>query len=140
MPERFRLQLIDRIETVTIVILMPFFLVLTGLITNVEFESREFLSIFALVTVVTVIGKVIGTAVPAKFFGESWPTALALGALMQTKGLMEVVVLTILLDAGLITKTVFSALVLMAVACTLLAVPLTRLALYTEKLASDSQN
>jgi hypothetical protein len=52
-----------------------------------------------------------------------------LGALVQAKGLMEVVVLAVLLDAGLIGPTVFSALVAMAIACTLAAAPLTRLAL-----------
>src|SRR5437762_3361225 len=61
--------------------------------------------------------------------GESWPDAVGLGALVQTKGLMELIVLTILLDRGIIATNVFSALVLMAVLTTMLAMPLTRLAL-----------
>ena len=53
----------------------------------------------------------------------------ALGALVQTKGLMEVVVLAVLLDAGLIGPAAFSAMVAMAVVCTVAAAPLMRLAL-----------
>ena len=66
---------------------------------------------------------------PSGLAGEPWANALGLGALVQTKGLMELIVLTILLDREIITTNAFSALVLMAVLSTMLAVPLTRLAL-----------
>ena len=88
-----------------------------------------FLEIFLLTTTVAVLGKLAGTAVAARLGGEPWPVALGLGALLQTKGLMEVIVLTILLDAGIISGSVFSALILMAVVSTALAMPLTRLML-----------
>ena len=74
-----------------------------------------------------VIGKIGGSAITARITGEVWPTALGLGALLQTKGLMEVIVLTILLDAGIISANVFAALILMAVVSTALAMPLARL-------------
>jgi Kef-type K+ transport system membrane component KefB len=70
--------------------------------------------------------------VAARLVGASWPFALGLGALLQTKGLMEVIVLTILLDAGIISANVFAALVLMAVVSTALAMPLARLMLARE--------
>src|SRR5258708_39530172 len=80
-------------------------------------------------TALAVLGKVCGTALAARLTGETWLDAVGLGALVQTKGLMELIVLTILLDRGIIGTNVFSALVLMAVLTTMLAMPLTRLAL-----------
>jgi len=76
-----------------------------------------------------IIGKVLGTTLPARRGGETWPSALAMGALMQTKGLMEVVVLAVLLEGGLIGRSVFSALVAMAMLCTVLTAPMVRWAL-----------
>src|SRR5205823_11194615 len=89
----------------------------------------DFVAILIVTTALAVVGKVGGTAITARLFGETWPTALTIGALVQTKGLMELIVLTILLDRGIIATNVFSALVLMAVLTTMLAMPLTRLAL-----------
>jgi len=83
-----------------------------------------------------VLGVIGGTAIAARFFGASWPFALGLGALLQTKGLMEVIVLTILLDAGIISANVFAALILMAVVCTALAMPLARLILARDPASS----
>src|SRR5258708_39148773 len=80
-------------------------------------------------TALAVLGKVCGTALAARLTGETWLDAVGLGALVQTKGLMELIVLTILLDRGIIATNVFSALVLMAALTTMLAMPLTRLAL-----------
>jgi Kef-type K+ transport system membrane component KefB len=65
----------------------------------------------------------------ASAVGEPWPVALGLGSLMQTKGLMEVVILTIFRDDGLISEQVFSALILMSLVCTALTMPLTNMAL-----------
>ncbi len=111
---------------------MPFFFMLTGLRTLLDLGSLGFVDILAVTTGLAVLGKVGGTALAARLVGETWPDALALGALVQTKGLMELIVLTILLDRGIIGTNVFSALVLMAVLTTMLAMPLTRLALHYE--------
>jgi len=129
MPAAWRAALLARIEPLTAAVLLPFFFVSTGLRATIDPGSGAFLGMLALVTLATVLGKVAGTALPARAAGEPWPEALALGALMQTKGLMEVVVLAVLLDAGLIGAPVFSALVAMAVVCTLATAPLLRLAL-----------
>lgn len=129
MPAAWRATLLGRVEPLTAAVLLPFFFVSTGLRALIDPSSGAFLGMLALVTVATVLGKVAGTAIPARAAGESWRDALALGALMQTKGLMEVVVLAVLLDAGLIAPSIFSALVAMAVLCTLATAPLVRLAL-----------
>jgi len=116
---------------------MPFFFALTGLRTLIDPASPVFLEVFLISTAVAVAGTVGGIAVAARLSGESWTFALGLGALLQTKGLMEVVVLTILLDMGIISLNVFAALILMAVVSTALAMPLARLMLSREPVPSQ---
>ena len=128
-PRELRKPLLDRLQVATVGLLMPFFFMLTGLRTRVDFGSLDFVLVLAITTALAIVGKVGGTAVAARLVGESWTTGLTLGALVQTKGLMELIVLTILLDRGVIGSNVFSALVLMAVLTTMLAMPLARLGL-----------
>jgi Kef-type K+ transport system membrane component KefB len=129
MPRELRQLTLDRLQLVTIGILMPFFFMITGLRTFIDLGSSGFLVIMLLTTGLSVVGKLGGTMLAARLTGESWPTAFSLGALVQTKGLMELVVLTVLLDRGVISTSAFSALTLMAVITTLLAMPLARLGL-----------
>lgn len=128
-PHELRKPLLDRLQVATVGLLMPFFFMLTGLRTQINLGSLDFLAILFVTTVLAIVGKLGGTAITARLVGESWATALTLGALVQTKGLMELIVLTILLDRGVIGTNVFSALVLMAVLTTMLAMPLARIAL-----------
>lgn len=132
MPEHLRQPILDRLHSMTLALLMPFFFVLTGMRTLIDTGSSTFLEIFIVTTIVAVIGKVGGSAIAARCAGESWAISWALGALLQTKGLMEVIVLTILLDAKIISATMFSALVLMALVSTALAMPLARMMLAQE--------
>jgi Kef-type K+ transport system membrane component KefB len=129
MPLNLRKPILDRLQVMTGALLMPFFFTLTGLRTMIDLGSPAFLEIFGVTTAVAVIGTTVGTAAAARSVGESWPFSLGLGALLQTKGLMEVIVLTILLDAGIISANIFAALILMAVVSTALAMPLTQLML-----------
>lgn len=132
MPSHIRQPILDRLQALTVVLLMPFFFALTGLRTVIDPGSPAFLEIFLIATAVAVVGIIGGTAIAARLAGASWPFALGLGALLQTKGLMEVIVLTVLLDAGIISATVFAALILMALVSTALAMPLARLMLALE--------
>jgi Kef-type K+ transport system membrane component KefB len=129
MPHRCRAALLQRIEPVAATVLLPFFFMATGLRALIEPDSAAFLLVLATATATTVVGKVAGAAIPARLAGERWSFGLALGALVQAKGLMEVVVLVVLLDAGLIGQTLFSAMVAMAILCTVAAAPLARLVL-----------
>ena len=137
MPVNLRKPILDRLQVLTVTLLMPFFFTLTGLRTLIDPGSSAFLEVFVVATAVAVLGVVGGTAVAARLTGASWPFALGLGALLQTKGLMEVIVLTVLLDAGIISTNVFAALVLMAVVTTALAMPLARLVLAREAVAGQ---
>jgi Kef-type K+ transport system membrane component KefB len=127
MPVACRNALIRRLEMVTATVLLPFFFMSTGLKALIEPGSSSFLGLLALTVAATVVGKVAGTALPARRLGFSWAQSLSLGAMMQTKGLMEVVVLAVLHDAGLIGTQVFSAMVAMAVVCTIITAPAVRL-------------
>ena len=129
MPRDLRQLLLDRLQLFTLAILMPFFFTITGLRASIDFGSFGFLVMTVTTTALAVLGKVGGTTVAARLAGESWRTAFALGALVQTKGLTELVLLTVLRDRGVISADAFSALTLMAVLTTLLATPLARLAL-----------
>src|SRR5205085_7069098 len=120
-------------------LLMPSFFMLTGLRILIDPASTAFLEMFVAATAAAVIGKIGGSAITARITGEAWPTALGLGALLQTKGLMEVIVLTILLDAGIISANVFAALILMAVVSTALAMPLARMTLSQDQRARQGE-
>jgi Kef-type K+ transport system membrane component KefB len=133
MPHELRRPLLDRLQVATAGLLMPFFFMLTGLRTLIDLGSSGFVDMLAMLIVLAVVGKVGGTTIVARLTGESWTTGLSLGALVQTNGLMGLIVLTILLDRGIITTNVFSALVMMGVLTTMLAMPLTRLAMRHEQ-------
>lgn len=137
MPLNLRKPILDRLQVLTAALLMPFFFALTGLRTLIDPGASAFMDIFFISTAVAVVGVVGGTAVAARLTGASWTFALELGALLQTKGLMEVIVLTILLEAGIISANVFAALILMAVVSTAFAMPLARLILAREAAVPD---
>ena len=124
MPPELRSAIRERFETVVLVALLPFFFILTGLKTNIPAASPAFVGIFLLVCGAAIVGKLVGTVLPARWLGESWSDALTLGVLMQSKGLMEVIVLTILYDAGVLRPDSFTALLLMALVTTAIAKPL----------------
>jgi Kef-type K+ transport system membrane component KefB len=127
MPAMCRTALLGRLEMVTATVLLPFFFMSTGFKALIEPGSASFLGVLAVVVMATVAGKLAGTALPARRAGFSWAESLSLGVMMQTKGLMEVVVLATLHDAGLIGARIFSGMVAMAVVCTVLTAPAVRL-------------
>ncbi len=128
-PSELRTRLLQRIEPITLAVLMPFFFMLTGLKTMIDVSSPVFMSAFAVITGATLLGKMGGVVLAARCAREPWPTGFALGALVQTKGLMEVVVASVLLDSGIFGRVAFSAVVAMAVTCTCLTAPVVRMAL-----------
>jgi Kef-type K+ transport system membrane component KefB len=128
-PAHLRQPIIDRLQVMTVALLMPFFFALTGMRTLIDLGSPALLEVFTITAGATVIGVIGGTAVAARLFGETWSFGLGLGSLLQAKGLTELIVLTILLDAGIVSPTIFAAMILMALVCTALAMPLARLIL-----------
>lgn len=109
----------------TVVLLIPLFFVSSGLRTNVGLISgREMLLYCGLVFVVAVAGKLGGSMAAARVMGTPWREAAAIGVLMNTRGLIELVILNIGLDIGVLTRPLFSMMVVMAVGTTLMTTPL----------------
>ncbi|MBV9286529.1 MAG: cation:proton antiporter [Hyphomicrobiales bacterium] len=129
MPVNLRKPILDCLQVMTVALLMPFFFALTGMRTFIDLSSPTLLEVFTISTAVGVVGIIGGTAVPLRFFGETWSFGLSLGSLLQAKGLTELIVLTILLDARIISSKIFAAMILMALVSTALAMPLSRLML-----------
>jgi Kef-type K+ transport system membrane component KefB len=80
-------------------------------------------SICGLIILVAVVGKFGGSLVAAKFTGQSWSDSAAIGALMNTRGLVELIVLNIGYDLGVLSPMVFTMMVLMALTTTLMTCP-----------------
>lgn len=126
MPEniRFRNIIIEKVEDVALVLLLPLFFVFTGLRTQIGLLNDPALwKITGLIILVAVAGKFIGSALAAKFVGQSWKNSLTIGALMNTRGLMELVVLNIGYDLGVLTPEVFTMMVIMALLTTFMTGP-----------------
>lgn len=117
--------LAERIEPVATVLLLPLFFAFTGLRTSIGLVSgHEMWFYCGLIILVAVAGKFAGSAVAARLTGLSWREACAVGILMNTRGLMELVVLNVGLDIGVLSPTLFTMLVFMALATTLMTAPL----------------
>jgi Kef-type K+ transport system membrane component KefB len=118
-------MLADRIEAVVGAVLLPVFFAFTGLRTSVGLvQGGAAWALTGLVLLVAVAGKFGGSAGAARLLGMPWREALAVGALMNTRGLMELVILNVGLDIGVITPTLFAMLVLMALVTTVMTAPL----------------
>lgn len=114
-----------RIEPLTVGLLLPLFFVYSGLNTRITLVNSMDLWLVALgLLAVSCLGKGVACALAAKLSGEPGRDALAIGALMNARGLMELILLNIGLEHGLITPTLFSMLVIMAILTTLMATPL----------------
>ena len=120
----FRKLLASRIEDVSLVILLPLFFAFTGLKTQIGLlnDGLTWL-VCGLIIAVAVAGKFGGSLLAARFTGQSWSDSFALGALMNTRGLMELIVLNIGYDLGVLSPTVFTMMVLMALVTTFMTAP-----------------
>lgn len=126
MPEnvKFRNIFIEKVEDVALVLLLPLFFVFTGLRTQIGLLNDPYLwQLTAVIILVAVAGKFIGSALAAKFVGQSWKDSLTIGALMNTRGLMELVVLNIGYDLGVLSPEIFAMMVIMALVTTFMTGP-----------------
>jgi len=122
---RFKEILTDKIEDVSVVILLPIFFAFTGLRTQIGLLNEGSLWITCLIVIaIAACGKFGGATFSSRVMGLSWRDSLSLGALMNTRGLMELVVLNIGYDLGILSPEIFAILVLMALATTFMTGPL----------------
>ena len=116
------------LEPVATTVLLPVFFAVVGLSTRFGvLDSVERWLVLGLVIAVAIAGKLGGSAVAARVLGETWRDSLTVGVLMNTRGLTELVILTVGLDLGVIDETMFTIMVMMALVTTFMAGPVLRL-------------
>lgn len=126
MPDiaKFRAIFIEKVEDVSVILLLPLFFVFTGLRTQIGLINDPYLwKVTGCIILVAVVGKFVGSALAAKFVGQNWRDSLTIGALMNTRGLMELVVLNIGYDLGVLTSEIFTMMVIMALVTTFMTGP-----------------
>jgi Kef-type K+ transport system membrane component KefB len=120
----FALELKKKVEPIAVILLLPMFFTYSGLNTRLDMiNSSEMILIAAGVLVASVLAKFGACYLAARLSGEDNRTALGIGALMNSRGLMELIIINIGLQKGIIGPALFSILVLMAVVTTMMASP-----------------
>jgi Kef-type K+ transport system membrane component KefB len=121
-------DLMQKFESVTVVVLLPLFFAFSGLRTSIGVVKGNGMWVYAVIVIVAAIcGKLGGSMMAARLAHMPWRDAASLGILMNTRGLMELVILNIGLDIGVITPAVFSIMVMMALITTFMTTPLLEL-------------
>jgi Kef-type K+ transport system membrane component KefB len=130
MPRRAGLttDVSSRFEDFVVLVLLPLYFVVTGLKTQVNALNRPILWLLTLLLIgVAITGKFLGAMLAARYGRFSWRDSAAIGTLMNTRGLTELIVLNIGLDLGVISHQLFTMLVVMALVTTYMAGPVLRL-------------
>ncbi len=127
-------ELTDRLEDLVVVLLLPAFFAFTGMRTQIGLVSGlENWLICGLIVLVASVGKFGGSMIAARLTGLGWRDSAALGVLMNTRGLMELIVLNIGLELKVISPTLFAMLVFMAVVTTFATTPILHLITRNQK-------
>ncbi|MDR0699742.1 MAG: cation:proton antiporter [Tannerella sp.] len=127
MPEnlKFRKIMNEKVEDISLALFLPLFFVYTGLRTEIGLiNGSDMWLLCGIFILAAVVGKFGGTMIAARISNESWKNSLYMGALMNTRGLMELVVLSIGLEMNIIPPAVFVMLVLMTLVTTFMTTPL----------------
>lgn len=120
----FRNMFIEKVEDVSLILLLPLFFVVTGLKTQIPLlNDAESWKLCGIIIAVAVAGKFLGSSLSARFVGQNWRESVIIGALMNTRGLMELVVLKIGLELGVLTDAMYTMFVIMALVTTAMTGP-----------------
>jgi Kef-type K+ transport system membrane component KefB len=123
--ERLLTDVVERIESLSLALLLPLFFALTGLRTRIDLlTGRTALGYGLAILAIAVAGKLAGAALAAKIIGVNWKDSFALGVLMNTRGLVELVILNAALDLGVSSPALFTMMVLMALITTFMTTPI----------------
>jgi Kef-type K+ transport system membrane component KefB len=121
----WQLALRERLDMLVSVLLLPLFFAITGMRTRLDLLNDGAMWLWAgVVFLAAVFGKMGGAALAGRWTGQSWRDAFALGALLNTRGLVELVVLNIAYTVGAFTPTLFTMLVVMALVTTMITAPI----------------
>jgi Kef-type K+ transport system membrane component KefB len=123
----------ERLETFASAALLPLFFAFTGLRTQITLlNDWQSWLIAAGIIAVAIAGKLGGSMLAARWTGMSWRESFSIGALMNTRGLVELIVLNIGYDLGILPARIFSMMVLMALVTTFMTSPLLSLVKWKE--------
>jgi len=123
--QAFVRYILDKLETPTVVILLPLYFAFTGLRTSVRVIQGGQMWLFCgIIVAVAIVGKLGGSMIAARAAGARWREAAGLGILMNARGLMELVILNVGLDIGVISPSLYSMMVVMALVTTFMTTPL----------------
>jgi Kef-type K+ transport system membrane component KefB len=126
--EHWQIAIRERLDMLVSVLLLPLFFALTGMRTRFDLLNGSAMWIWAgIVLAAAVFGKMGGAAIAARWTGQSWREAIALGALLNTRGLVELIVLNIAYNVGAFTPTLFTMMVVMALVTTMSTAPVLNL-------------
>jgi Kef-type K+ transport system membrane component KefB len=126
--ERWQSAVRTRLDMIVSVLLLPLFFALTGMRTRLDMLSGARIWMWtAVVLMVAIAGKMGGAVLGARWTGQSWRDAWALGALLNTRGLVELIVLNIAYSANVFSPALFTMLVIMALITTMITTPLLNL-------------
>ncbi len=141
LPDSVRHMAAAKLDMPTSLLLLPFFFLDTGLQARITLADPLIWQTFAIAIAVCVLGKLAATIGFGLMAGESLAFSTLAGVLLQTKGLMELVIVTVFRDAGIVSGATYSALVLVALASTALTMPLAQmcLAFWGDKIDANSQ-
>jgi Kef-type K+ transport system membrane component KefB len=120
-------SLTHQLKNLVTILLLPAFFAFTGMRTRIDLLSEPSLwLIFGALLLAATMGKFGGVLAAARVSGLSWHSSAMLGTLMNTRGLMELIVLNVGLDLGVISRELYALMVLVALATTVLTSPLLR--------------
>lgn len=123
--ERWQTAMRTKLDMLVSVLLLPLFFALTGMRTRLDLLNGNSVWFWAgIVLIAAVLGKMGGAALAARWNGQSWKDAAALGTLLNTRGLVELIVLNIAYNVGAFTPTLFTMLVVMALVTTMITTPI----------------
>jgi Kef-type K+ transport system membrane component KefB len=119
-------SVITKLETLNTVLLLPLFFAFTGLRTSVSLLTTDATLWFycLLIILVAVVGKLLPCVLSVRLAGLDWREAFSVGVLMNTRGLVELIILNVGFDLGVISPTLFSMMVMMALVTTFMTTPL----------------
>jgi Kef-type K+ transport system membrane component KefB len=131
------LEILERLEQISVLLLLPVFFVTTGLNVNIGALDARAVGVLLIVLLVAIAGKFLGATAAARLQGIGWRRSAAIGTLMNTRGLTELIVLTVGRENGVLNDTLFTIMVVMAVVTTVITEPGLRLFYPDALLARD---
>lgn len=136
MPQyaNFKKIMTEKIEDLSLVVLLPLFFVFTGLRTEIGLINQgDLWATCGLIILFAIIGKFGGSLIAARITGQGWKDSLFIGTLMNTRGLMELIVLNIGYDIGVLSPQIFTMMVIMTIVTTFMTGPTLNIIEYVSK-------